>query len=146
MESILNKIQSALDAVKNTESNCKSDDNESNEATDWLTIAQLVNIEPDELPDAENLSDEQAKVLADSITQLWNAHHLDYDLPVSQISPNTLYCLLKKAWTLPVPVLHSGTWLIEFCSFDRSCCSVPEECSFCADRELRSLLKETKKK
>lgn len=105
----------------------------------WSTIEALTKITREAFPEHDSLDKKECAKLNHAIISLWKAYHLDIDFPVEKVDPHKLYQLLLNKWLLPVPIMKSGQWLLEFCSFDHDKCSIPDCCNFCNEDVIKTM-------
>lgn len=95
-------------------------------------IAEITGISYAELPDTDDLSEQQKETLAIALTQLLEHHHFQLDFPESY--PMKLrYTVIRYFWMTDQVPLTYGMQTIELCKMEPENCPFPGYCKVCEE-------------
>jgi hypothetical protein len=97
------------------------------EMEDWLHGMAAVNMfehfgfTPNQFPPAEQLTEEQAQALVDTLARLWAAHNFIPTMP-KKTPARRFYPIMLQRMAEPVMLMEHGVNAIEFCSYNAENC------------------------
>lgn len=95
-------------------------------------VSEITDILWVELPEPDELDEQQKETLANALTQLLDHHHFRLDFP--EYYPMALrYATIRDFWKTDQVPLTYGTQTIELCSMEADNCPFPGYCKVCEE-------------
>lgn len=135
IEQLIEDIDLQISKTRNALNNNVSDDEEFEkpelyENSEQKRIEDYIGIETSCLPPDERINEEQLRDLFPKLLELLECRKLYLDFPC-ELPIRIKYKLMRKKWSEEILIIESGETHIEFCSYLKESCPLPEYCDYC---------------